>query len=194
MIGVPSALKSSAPVTGSTAWVPSPASRKACTADGLVMVWSTIRLEMIRGSESTTLPSTGPVVAKLVLVMPLNGASSSSLRNCWSTSSGKSWSAAPKLVCPWTRLFNEPSTVRRPKGNRELGSRDSRSAPAACCSEIRIWSRMNCRSLRIRCRPLPGLVVGLSSGIGAGGATTMTPVTGVVAAENRFSSTPLASW
>ncbi|MNR48435.1 hypothetical protein D3C85_1676730 [compost metagenome] len=52
---------------------------------------------------------------------------------------------------------------------------------------------MNCRSLRIRCRPLPGLVVALSAGIGAGGATTMAPVTGVVAAENTFSSMPLAS-
>ncbi|MOA62992.1 hypothetical protein D3C78_1885750 [compost metagenome] len=35
----------------------------ASTAAGLLAVWSTIRLEMIRGSASTTLPFTGPVVA-----------------------------------------------------------------------------------------------------------------------------------
>ncbi|MCY1445476.1 hypothetical protein D9M71_619910 [compost metagenome] len=71
-LGIAAPLRSSSVPTGKAtpsgsscvplASTPSPASTKACTATGLPMVWSTIRLEMIRGSESTTLAS-GPLVA-----------------------------------------------------------------------------------------------------------------------------------
>jgi hypothetical protein len=55
MTGVPSGLKIGLP-SPSTALVPNPASTKASTAAGLVMVWSTIKLEIVRGCESITMP------------------------------------------------------------------------------------------------------------------------------------------
>ncbi|MNQ84619.1 hypothetical protein D3C85_997540 [compost metagenome] len=72
----------------------------AATAAGLLAVWSTIRLLIIRGCGSITVP------------VPAYCAD----RKEGSSRRGKSASAAPKSVWPVTRLLKLPSTVRRPNG------------------------------------------------------------------------------
>ena len=44
-----------------------------------------------------------------------------SLRKNGSSRRGKGCRTAPNSVWPWTRLLNEPSTVRSPNGSREFG-------------------------------------------------------------------------
>ncbi|MNR27168.1 hypothetical protein D3C85_1444280 [compost metagenome] len=131
----------------------------------------------------------------MVLVTPLNppGSSFSLRKNCPSRV-GKGLSAAPNSSCPGTRLFKLPSTVRRPNAPREFGRISSRLSPAAWRSENLIWSRMNCRSPRIRCTPPLIGTVGLSSGITAGGVGTTSPSTSAVGVETAVSMTPSSSW
>src|SRR6476646_4185918 len=89
----------------------------AATAAGFVEVWSTTRLLMVRGRESTTLPlsdlndvcpggPTGPT--------PGMFESSASRNTGVLASRGKTSSAAVKRSRPGNRLLHEPSTVRRP--------------------------------------------------------------------------------
>src|SRR5262249_56917103 len=67
-------------------------------------------------------------------------------RNSGLVSRGKVVSAAPNLVWLGTlpkliRLLNEPSTVRKPCGDRTLPTRLMRSSPAALRAAILLWWR-----------------------------------------------------
>ena len=103
-----------------------PALTKACTAAGLVMVWSTIRLEIdarIRVDHACR-----PIVVWYVPNVSVRVAEDRIQQAREELVGG-----AENLLGPGTRLLNDPSTVRSPKATNEFGSRVVRSAPAACC-------------------------------------------------------------
>ncbi|MCY1419895.1 hypothetical protein D9M71_354970 [compost metagenome] len=106
-------------------------------------------------------------------------------------------SAAPNSVLSmpfcWNRLLDEPSTVRRPKGTRMFGSRDSMSSPRAWASAILIWSRMKLRSERTIWKPTP-LVVPSTTGVCATGVSSPLPCTVPVGCEKTISVVPWPSW
>ena len=89
----------------------------ACTAAGLVDVWSTIRFEIKRGCVSNTKPffcaydelGTVPLPGPKKSV----GLPSAALKT-GVVSRGNGTSAAAKFSRPSNRLLHDPSTVRRP--------------------------------------------------------------------------------
>src|SRR3954452_10184081 len=93
----------------------------AAMAAGLVEVWSTIRLLITRGSESTTLPDfclydDGPGAPT-----GNSGVIGSASRKSLELIRGKPWSAEPLVPWPSMRLLQDPSTVRRPLEISGLG-------------------------------------------------------------------------
>src|SRR6476619_5638698 len=92
----------------------------ACTAAGLVDVWSTMRLLMMRGCVSKTrLFGAFCAYPPCAGIVPLPGPKKlggldSALRNFAVVSRGNGWSAAANFSRPGKRLLHDPSTVRRP--------------------------------------------------------------------------------
>src|SRR3954447_8566435 len=145
----------------------------AATAAGLVEVWSTMRLLIVRGCESTTSPLVEYAVRPLPSVLREPGWSGtgkelagSASRNFGVVSRGNCWSAAPKLARCGNRSLQDPSTVRRPYGVSRSGiwyfagptsvlHGSAEVSVAACRSEILICLRMNDRSPAVTVKPDP---------------------------------------
>src|SRR4051812_16980838 len=92
----------------------------AAMAAGLVEVWSTMRLLIVRGRVSNTLPEF--CLYDDGVGGPNNGGLDSASEKTGVESRGNSWSAAPIWSLPATRLLHEPSTVRSPIDTSGLGS------------------------------------------------------------------------